>query len=550
MGQGFELRVYIAALRQRLWLIVLIFVIGSLLSASVAVLLPPVFRATAVILVQSQQIPSDLARSTITNGTEERLTLIRQRLMTRENLLEVADRLGLYADRPDLSPTERAQKFRQSTEIRSIPLNPGQRGNTQVASFTISFMADEAPLSARVANEFVSLVLEQNLRTRLDRATQTSSFFETELKRIETALEQVETDIAGFKRSNETALPETLALRREELTKLKSAEFDIETERINLEEERRIILAALEAGPRAQPEAVIPNRVRTPAEQELAQLQANYRIQSSIYAEGHPRMRILRNQMEALEGQIATEASIAEAEEQNSTGSDAVPAVSVEESIVNAQRRQRVGEIDRQIALLTERRDETIAREDALRASIEATPEIERTLNGMDRERVDLQAQYAEIVSKLAEAEIGERLEIDRQSERFEVIEQAEVPTRPERPNRLMILVAGVMASLFAGVGLVIGLELLNRSIRTPGDLERVLQTHALAVVPYIRTASEVRMIWLSWIFGIGLVLGAGAGAAYAVDRYYLPLAVVLDKVADRTGVQGIMTVIKDRIDQ
>jgi len=64
MGPGFEIQVYLAALRRRLWLILLIFVGGSLLAASVAVLLPPVFKATATILVQAQQIPSTLAQST------------------------------------------------------------------------------------------------------------------------------------------------------------------------------------------------------------------------------------------------------------------------------------------------------------------------------------------------------------------------------------------------------------------------------------------------------------------------------------------------------
>lgn len=548
MGPGFEIQVYLAALRRRLWLILLIFVGGSLLAASVAVLLPPVFKATATILVQAQQIPSTLAQSTITNGTQERLTLIRQQLMTRENLLDVADRLGLYADRPDLSPTQRAQKFRAATEIRSIPLNPGVRGNTQVASFRISFQSDEAQVAARVANEFVSLILERNLQTRLERATETSSFFETELKRIEGTLENTETRIAEYKRDNETALPETLALRREELAKLKDLEFQIDSEIISLEEEQRIIQAALDRGPVARPQPVAPtNRQLTPAERELAELQSNYRIQGSVYAESHPRMRILRNQMEALEGQITVELNAA-TEEQSADPQSEEPAFTVEESLVNAERRQRIVQIERQIGLLKERSADARAREVALAASIARTPDVEKALTGMDRERIDLEAQYAEIVSKLAEAEIGELLEVNRQSERFEVIEQAEVPTRPEKPNRLLILVAGVAASLMAGVGLVIGLELLNKSIRTAGDLERLLETHAFSVVPYIRTAGEVRMIWVSWILAFGLLLGAGSGAAFAVDRYYMPLTVVLDKVADRTGVQGIVTVIKDRI--
>ena len=151
---------------------------------------------------------------------------------------------------------------------------------------------------------------------------------------------------------------------------------------------------------------------------------------------------------------------------------------------------------------------------------------------------------------KLAEAEIGAQLELNSQGERFRVIERAEPPTSPEKPNRLLILVIGVFASFAAGVGLVIAMELLNKTIRTVGDLERTLDAHAFATVPYISTGRDIRRRWIAWITGIAAFAGLGAGAAYAVDKYYLPLDVVMEKVADRTGVSRLTDAVQRRMDK
>jgi uncharacterized protein involved in exopolysaccharide biosynthesis len=502
-----------------------------------------VYRSTATIIVQSQQIPAELARSTITNGTEERLESIRQRLMTRENLLQMAEKLGLFQDRPDLSPTDRAQKLRDATEIRIIPVNPGSRNRGPVSSFTISFKADDASMAARTTNEFVSLVLEENLRNRIDRATETSTFFKRELQRIEAALAETETGIAVFKQQNEAMLPETLDLRREELSELTEMSFTIENQVIVLEEEMGAVRTAMEEGGGPALNSAVAAKPLSPVEKDLARLQSDYRNLSAIYADSHPRMKVLLSQIASLETIVAADAEAAAAA--IDTGE---PNASPQERLARIQGLQRIGEIERQIALLEDRQTELTARRSMLEASIMETPEVEKALSEMTRTKIDLQMQYEQIVSKLAEAEIGELLEVNRQGERFEVIEQAEVASRPEKPNRMVILAGGVLASLMMGVGLVVGLELLNRSIRTVGDLERTLQSHAFSVIPYIRTAKEVRMMAASWILCIGVFIGAGTGAAYAVDRFYLPLNVVLEKVAERTGVQGMLMVIKDRI--
>src|SRR3974377_2636194 len=64
---------------------------------SAAMLWPPTFLSEGKILVESQQIPVDLVRPTVTATATERIATLQQRVMTQENLLNIADKYQLFA---------------------------------------------------------------------------------------------------------------------------------------------------------------------------------------------------------------------------------------------------------------------------------------------------------------------------------------------------------------------------------------------------------------------------------------------------------------------
>ena len=120
MEQSLDLMKYVRGVIRRYWLIALILFPGMIIAAGVAYVLPPVYESTARILVESQKIPTSLAQSTVTVAASERLQLIRQRVLARENVLDVIDRLQLFANRDDLTPTDKVDRVRQATDINII----------------------------------------------------------------------------------------------------------------------------------------------------------------------------------------------------------------------------------------------------------------------------------------------------------------------------------------------------------------------------------------------------------------------------------------------
>ena len=207
----------------RPWLVLGITLAGSLGAALIAWSLLPVYKSTARILVESQQIPDDLARPSVIASAGERLAVIEQRLLTHDNLLNVSDRLGLFGGQEDLTPLQRVRILRESTSVEGIPItsNPRHRGPSHVSAFTISFRTDDPHLAAQVTNAYVAGILERNRAARTARAGETLAFFNSEVARIAADLDGTEDQIAAFKANNRAYLPDTVPPRLKELSGLR-----------------------------------------------------------------------------------------------------------------------------------------------------------------------------------------------------------------------------------------------------------------------------------------------------------------------------------------
>ena len=179
---------YYLGLVKRRFLLVLFPAIAAF-AAVVAVifLIPPTYQSAATILVQAQQIPADLVRSTVTASALERVQIIQQRVMTRENLLRITDKYKLYPDEASKSASEVVTTVRDAIGIEQV-LNSSTRG-PQAIAFRVSFNYREPVIAAQVVNELVAMILDEDLRTRTSQAADTKRFLMNEVARLTSELE-------------------------------------------------------------------------------------------------------------------------------------------------------------------------------------------------------------------------------------------------------------------------------------------------------------------------------------------------------------------------
>lgn len=518
-----------SAVKRRLWLMILCIVLITPIGLMTAAWLPSKYSSTAKILIEGQQIPNSLVRSTVEVSAAERMELLKQRLLTRQNLIDLAERLRLFEGRTDLSRTAIYNQVLGAIKIRDIQLRSG-RGPALSAAFTITYSSTDPTETARVANELVSMALEQNIETRSQRASETRVFLQNKVKDLAASLTTLEEIIAEFKAENENKLPSSLQSRRTELGGLRNRILELERQQITLAERRTFLEESLRLG---RPLGSAP---LTPEEANLQQLERQLAQSSAIYAESHPDIRRLTSQIGVLKDILAkrTEETEDGTERASDDGAEGAGSpLTGQQSAVNRE----IASIDRQMTSFSAEAASIEERIEVLVASIAETPKIEIALIALEREHTNLSVQYQDSVRKEATAADGEELEINRQAERFRVLEPAQVPEEPDWPPRKLIALGGAGGSVALGALLMLAAEFRNQSVRTAGQIERRLDLRPLVTIPMIETRQDVRRRLLRRFAVIMLIILTIAVALFLVDRFYLPLDLLLEKLLDRAGL-------------
>ena len=193
-----DIKFYWAVLLRRLPYFLVVASLLTAVAVTIAFVLPPKYRSQASMLVEPQQIPGDLAESMVPINPFEQVQIIEQRLMTRENLLDLAQRVGLDAAQPELSAGEVVRDVRNGIEFIGFePDVTKLRGVPGATIIGVAFEAPTAELAYRGVSELVNLILAENVKLRTGRAGDTLEFFQTEAQRIEGEIARRSQDSRG-----------------------------------------------------------------------------------------------------------------------------------------------------------------------------------------------------------------------------------------------------------------------------------------------------------------------------------------------------------------
>src|SRR5665647_1111646 len=87
---------YLSIMRRRAPYLIGISFTVLVISVIVAFVIPPTYLATGTIMVESQQVPDNIVPSATKMQIDERISIIKQRVMTRESLLRIANKYDLF----------------------------------------------------------------------------------------------------------------------------------------------------------------------------------------------------------------------------------------------------------------------------------------------------------------------------------------------------------------------------------------------------------------------------------------------------------------------
>jgi len=190
---------YMAMLRRRWVLIVILAVVGAPLAYVVSRFLPDRYKSQTLVLVEQPSIPSDIVRSLDTADITQRLSSMQQQILSRSRLEPIIAQFGLYASEVNKVPMEdlvgRLQKGIEVTPI--LPMAETQ--TRQLPGFYVSVTLSNPRTAQQVCSAVTSMFIEENLRLRQQHSEDTTAFLVTQLAEAKSNLDAQDAKLAAFK---------------------------------------------------------------------------------------------------------------------------------------------------------------------------------------------------------------------------------------------------------------------------------------------------------------------------------------------------------------
>ena len=569
---------YLALLRRRKTLILAVFALLLAISAGFAFLLPAVYRSTATILIEEQEIPPDLVRSAIATYADQRIETIKQQVLSRATLWSIVEQYDLYKDLRKRNPTEEIlARFIKDIQIDVMNvkvIDKRTQNPTQATiAFTLAYDGESAELAQKVANELTSLFLGENLKTRERHAQETTSFLKRESENLSRHIHELEQKLAGVKQRAEGALPELVQLNMQLMSQVQREIIDSDREIRSLKERKTYLEGELASLKPHTPIISASGERLLDTSERLKALHSQYASASAYLEPDHPDLIKVKQELSSLEKEAGATDGREELSKRLMAEQASLAALRdrMETSHPDVLRSQKiVASLERELEIATARTPKLFtvkpenpayiniqsqlastsaslqsmetARIDLRRRMaeyakrLETTPTVEPEYLDLVRDRENSVHRYQEITSRLMEAQVSGELEMQRKGERFSLINPPELPEKPDRPNRIVVLLMGAFLAVVGGLGTGVIADNIDRTVHTAEQLARVMGSIPLGVIPYLPSEDEIASLGRRRA-AVGLAgFGAVAIGAIVLHLTWMPLDVLWFTIVRKLG--------------
>jgi polysaccharide chain length determinant protein (PEP-CTERM system associated) len=485
---------YVGILRRRRIFLLTIIPAALLLSVYLAFALTPQYRSSATILLEPASISASLVR-TLSSYADEQFELVQRQVLTSDNLEPVVKELDPYPDFPEMLPREKAQKIIDDTVIERV--DPVTLEVLQESSaFSIHYHNADPERAAAIAQRLSNLFLSYNRRTRSERATAAYEFLLTQARDVDRRIGDVDLKIVQFKTRHGDALPEAQVRNLGASERASQNLFSIEAQ-IRAAVERQGLLEV-------QLSKLNPTLGSTTGntQTELATLQGQLADARVRYTPDHPDVKRLQRQIEALNAKAAANPVSGRIVPNN-------PDYLAVQSQIEATRR----EISALQAGAARERGQIYTYE----SGAAAAPGVERDYAALMRARGVFEKQFNDLQEKLREADISRNLETEQRGDRFSQIRSPGTPTTPYSPNRLGIILLGIVLGGGLAMGLAALAESTDPSVRGARDLREITRIEAIASIPVMLNDTDERKRRVWWASYACVLVVATAWVAVTV---------------------------------
>ncbi len=448
-----QFRHFLHAPFRRPWLLFLPW--GGIILASVVALfvLPPKYRSSTLILVESEKVPESFIAKVATGDRSQRLEAVRPEILSRTRLERVLEETRPY---PEIESKTQAVEAMRRAIFFNVSGNDG---------FTIEFYHHDPKKAQEVTDRLARLFIDETIKSREQQVEGAVDFLVTQVKESRTELENKDAALRRYKEEHMGKLPEQLQTNLATMQMLQREMQGVEESLLFAREKEEGL--ARGAGRSSTNAASASAGALTT---DLAELRRQLAALRTRYKDEYPDVQSLRSKIARLEARQA----------ELPGGDGQVDA----EATVQVTRGQ-LERANQEVRKLEERQRDLERRIKAVRANVEDTPRTEQQLATLTRDYQKLNENYVALLSKQLEAQMSGRLEERWKGERFRMLDPASLPEKPVFPKPTLFLGLGAMLGLCVGLGACLVAEYLDPTVKDTDGLEAVQGFPVLASIPH-----------------------------------------------------------------
>jgi polysaccharide chain length determinant protein (PEP-CTERM system associated) len=488
---------YLKILRRRKWFIILPTIAITIAVAWVVYKLPDVYESTTLIVVK----PSTLPTSVVPAGNDDltrQLTSITQVVTSRSSLEPLVQKYDLYkTERMRGEPMESAIQMMRD----DIKVTPNTSRNDVTNGFNISYRYRDPRTTQAIAAELAGKYISAQTTNSSAAATAARTFIDNQVDKARAALSEVDKQMLDFKSTHVGELPSEAQALFNQLAGLREEQKALIAEVGRLQDRRAAATNQLTTIKSARAQAIIDTAENitdpktTLAYSQLitrrAALQGELTRMKQELREKHP--DVIAKQKEVDQVQEQMDAMIAEwkdkikeKEERLKKNPDVAYAAAEQEIKLTE------GEIKRQQTLLATNETQI----GSIIERINKVPGVEVSLSALERDYQVKKAGLDDLLAQQQKITLNADATTQQQGEGIEVVDAANLPSKPVAPKRLMLSSLGIAVGIGLGlllIGIFEGPRLLT--IQNSEDARHYTGLPVLLAVPELLTPQEARAV-------------------------------------------------------
>lgn len=428
--------------------------------AATSFMLPERYEAKCTVFIEKSLISELVKGIAVTSSIEDKIRGLAYTLKSRSLLLKVFADLGLNVTKQNNEQLEKMVRgFQESTDVKL---------KDQEGLFIITFVNENPRLARDYVNTLVRRYIEEKITSKQEESYGATNVLSTQINTIKTKLEEAEAKANSYRRDNDGVLAQSEAAILADVAQAQQKITEVEIKRRQLES------------------MLSQAKKNDPLKSRLAVLKKKQQELSLVYTDIHPEVVEINSEIATVNQQLQSGSVRAESMNDPSLETERISMeLNSLRDVENSQRR-------------------FIASRQSLLRSI---PAARSGLDELEREKNSQKLLYEQLVARYGQSEVSRQMEMQGKATPFRIEDPAILPTSPFGPNRVKIILLGVVGGLAASFGFLVLLDHLDKSVRNIESLKS-LGVQVLAVIPTIENPIELQASRKRdyWFYGIAAV--------------------------------------------